>query len=129
MYATTRTPWYWCKTCKKKTRHKYLYAYIDDYVCEKMDAKMRTIALKRIGERGILDGQLYPDMIVFDPSLRALEEKWEDEDRTLRIGLPGLPGKVYVKADNYGSPAILSEEIGHEVTTPYLITIMMAEDW
>lgn len=94
-----------------------------------MDAKMRTIAFKRIGERGIIDGQLYPDMIVFDPNLQVLTEKWEDDDRTLRIGLPGLPGKVYVKADNYGSPAILSEEIGHEVTTPYLITIMMAEDW
>ena len=94
-----------------------------------MDAKMRTIALKRIGERGIVDDQLYPDMIVFDPNLQGLSDKWEDEGRTLRIGLPDLPGKVYVKADNYGSPAILSEEIGYEVTTPYLITIMMAEDW
>jgi hypothetical protein len=57
-----------------------------------MNAKMRTIALKR-------------------------------------IGLPGLPGYVYVKADNYRSPEIRSEQIGHEITTLYLITIMMAEDW
>jgi hypothetical protein len=94
-----------------------------------MDAKMRTIAFKRIGERGIVDGELYPDFLVFDPDLQLLTERWEDEGRTLRIGMPGLPGRVYVKVDNYGSPEILSEQIGREVTTPYLITIMMAEDW
>jgi len=43
--------------------------------------------------------------------------------------LPGLPGRVYLKVDNYGSPEILSEEIDYKLTTPYLITIMMAEDW
>ena len=94
-----------------------------------MDAKMRTIALKRVGERGIVDGVLFPDFLVFDPHLLGVTEKWEDECRTLRIAMPGLPGKVYVKADNFRSPEILSEQIGHEVTTPYLITIMMAEDW
>ena len=94
-----------------------------------MDAKMRTIALKRIAERGIVAGELFPDFLVFDPHLLGVTEKWEDEGRTLRIAMPGLPGTVYVKADNYGSLEILSEQRGHEVTTPYLITIMMAEDW
>lgn len=50
----------------------------------------------------------------------SFEERWEDNDRILRIGLPGLPGKVYVKADNYGNPAILRQETGHQITTPYL---------
>jgi len=67
------------------------------------------------------------DFIVFDPN--AEKEKYEDERRTLRIPMPGLKKKVYAKLDDYGSPELLSRDVGFPVDTQYVVTFMLAEEY
>ena len=43
--------------------------------------------------------------------------------------MPQLPKKVYVKMDDYGSPEILSKQLGTKVNARYVITFMLAEEY
>lgn len=120
-------------------RHIYMVATSNflEQVSSDMDARLRGIALKRLGDkRKNRYGETIPDFIIFDPDFESplvtkypLHEKYEDDNRSLRISMPGLPGKVYVKLDDYGSPETLSEQVGHKVRTQFVITLMMAEDY
>ncbi|RLF38194.1 MAG: hypothetical protein DRN03_00330 [Thermoplasmata archaeon] len=67
------------------------------------------------------------DFIVFrnEPG----EDHYEDEGRTYVYYMPNLPKKVYVKLDDFGSPEILSEQLGTKVNTRYVVTFMLAEEY
>lgn len=67
------------------------------------------------------------DFIVFDPE--AKEISYEDEGRTLRYPMPGIPETCYAKLDDFGSPEILSREIGYKVNTRYVVTFMLASEY
>jgi hypothetical protein len=67
------------------------------------------------------------DFIVFDPNTKA--RRYEDQGRTMKLGMPSLKHKVYAKLDDYGSKETLSEQVGHPVRTQYALTIMLAEDY
>lgn len=98
-----------------------------DTVSEADDVKIRETAIRRLGDKGKNQwGETIPDMIVFDPKYSG--EKYEDNNRTLRVGM-NLPGKVYAKLDDYGSPEVLAEQVGHMVRTRFVLTLMMAEDY
>jgi len=66
------------------------------------------------------------DMIVFDPD--AADERYEDEGRTLILPTYYME-KVYAKLDDYGSAENLSNKIGYKVTTRYVITFLLPEEW
>lgn len=65
------------------------------------------------------------DFIVLDPDARG--GHYEDEGRTWRQVWIGP--KVYAKRDDYGSPEFLNENLGRPVTTQYLLTFMLAEEY
>jgi hypothetical protein len=67
------------------------------------------------------------DFIVFDPNTTS--RKYEDQGRTMTLGMPSLKHKVYAKLDNYGSKEELSQQVGHPVKTQYALTIMLADDY
>jgi len=67
------------------------------------------------------------DFIVFRNE--AGEDHYEDEGRTYVYYMPQLPKKVYVKMDDYGSPEILSKQLGSKVNARYVITFMLAEEY
>lgn len=67
------------------------------------------------------------DFIVFRNELGT--SHYEDEGRTYVYYMPKLPKKVYVKLEDYGSPEILSEQLGYKVDTQYIITFMLAEEY
>lgn len=68
------------------------------------------------------------DFIIFDPKTTR-QEQYEDQGRSLRLGMPRLTEKVYAKLDDYGSKETLSKSVGHPVNTQYVLTIMLAEDY
>ncbi|RLJ08610.1 MAG: hypothetical protein DRP12_00145 [Candidatus Aenigmatarchaeota archaeon] len=84
-----------------------------------LQAKIWEITMREISPK--------TDFIVFDPD--AKERKYEDEGRTLRVPMPELPKKVYAKLDDFGSPEVLSEQLGTKVNTQYLVTFMLAEEY
>jgi len=67
------------------------------------------------------------DFIVFRPE--EGKDHYEDEGRTYVYYMPELPKKVYAKLDDFGSPEILSEQLGSKVDTQYVITYMLAEEY
>ena len=112
-------------------RHLYIVAtrnYLDT-VPETQDVNIREEAIRNLGSLGKNEyGETIPNFIVFDPSINAVR-KLEDQRRTLRIPYVGLPAKVYVKLDDYGSAEELSRHVGYKVNTQFVVTFMMAEDY
>ena len=68
-----------------------------------------------------------PDFIVFDPEAKS--RGFEDEGRTLRIPIKTIPKRCYAKLDDYGSAEEVSSQVGHPVSTQYVLTLMLAEDY
>jgi hypothetical protein len=92
-------------------------------------AIMMEIAVREVGSLGKNKyGELIPDFIVFDPSPDA-KKGYEDDKRSLRIPIKTIPEKVYAKLDDYGSPATLSEQVGHPVKIQYVLTFMLAQEY
>jgi len=84
-------------------------------------------------ERAILLGEAIrnisrrTDFIVFDSEAKS--RGFEDDGRSLRIPIKTMPKKCYAKLDDYGSAEELSNQVGHPVTTQYVLTLMLAEDY
>ncbi len=67
-----------------------------------------------------------PTMIVYEPECK--KSRYEDDGRTL-IKPTKATQKVYAKLDDYHSPETLSESIGRKVTTQYVVTFLLAEEY
>jgi hypothetical protein len=111
-------------------RHLYMVStsnYLNSIPSE-LDAQIRTAAISKLGTSVNKYGEYIPDFIIFDP--RASHDQFEDEGRSLRLPMNIPRGdKVYVKLDNYGSQEELSRHVGHTVSTQFVVTFMMAEDY
>lgn len=68
-----------------------------------------------------------PTMVVFDPG--HTKTGFEDGGRTLHVAYPRLDTKVYVKLDDYGSKEFLSENVGRNLNTQYMVTFLLAEEY
>ena len=85
-----------------------------------MQAEAWEVAIKRLSKKC--------DWVVLDPDFRE-EGRYEDEGRTWHQRWEDAAAKVYAIRDDYGSPEFLSENLGRTVTTQYLLTFMLAEEY
>jgi len=83
-------------------------------------AKIITETLKKIDVEK-------PNFIVFDPD--ADKEELEDEGRTLRMPFRDIPERIYAILDDYGSPEVLSSQMGTNVDTQYTITFLLSSEY
>lgn len=91
--------------------------------------KIMAMTRSRLGCKGENEyGECNPDFIVFERNDTPFEKE-EDEGRSLKIGMPGLEDKVYVKLDDYGSKEALADSVGHPVNTQLVATYMLSSDY
>ena len=92
---------------------------------EDIQTKIMTYALGRIKPDK-------PNWVVFRPC-NGVEERLEDEGRTLVTGMTGLKEKVYVILDDFGSVEALKENMGKYappgLSTSHVITFLLAEEY
>ena len=67
------------------------------------------------------------DFCVFDPEAKLLS--LEDDGRTARVPCKAVSEKIYAILDDFGSPEVLSENLGEKVQTQYVLTILFASEY
>jgi hypothetical protein len=67
------------------------------------------------------------DFLIAGPD--EVELKYEDEGRTVRVRLPSLPQKVYVKIDDFETREALAESFGRAVKSQFVATFLLPEEY
>lgn len=89
-------------------------------IYEETRASIMEIAIREVSPK--------TDFIVFDNQTTRTRQ-YEDQGRSIRVGMPGLSDKVYAKLDDYGDKETLSEQVGHKVNTQYVLTFMLSSEY